>query len=113
MIISVGGHRYSDPDVLSLVYSGSEPLDPRVEVVRRARKLNERLRLFGNVEDPRQRLKILASFAGINVSPMTNSGAQKREALLFQNSSGERHAYYDPTPSEGRVNFSIAHEIAH
>lgn len=115
MTVTVGGHRYSDPDVLSLVHSGHEPLDPRLEVIRKARELNARLRLFGNVEDPRERLEILASFADIIVSPMINSpsAAQNREALLFRNSSGERHAYYDPTPSEGRVNFSIAHEIAH
>ncbi|MGH9967923.1 MAG: ImmA/IrrE family metallo-endopeptidase [Pyrinomonadaceae bacterium] len=115
MTVTVGGHRYSDPDVLSLIHSGREPLDPRVEVIRKARELNARLRLFGNVEDPRERLEILASFADIIVSPMTDSpsAAQNREALLFRNSSGERHAYYDPTPSEGRVSFSIAHEIAH
>jgi Zn-dependent peptidase ImmA (M78 family) len=115
MTVNVGGHRYSDPDVLSLVHSGREPLDPRVEVIRRARELNERLRAFDRIENPRERLEILASLADITVSPMAESpsAAQNRAALLFQNSSGQRHAYYDPTQSEGRVNFSIAHEIVH
>src|ERR1043165_3265484 len=115
MTVTVGGHRYSDPDVLSLIQSREELVDPRVEVIRKARDLNARLRLFGNGNNPRKRLEILASFADIIVSPMTNSppASQNREAVLFRNTSGERHAYYDPTPSEGRVNFSIAHEIAH
>jgi Zn-dependent peptidase ImmA (M78 family) len=115
MTVTVGGHRYSDPDVLSLIHGGSELLDPRVEVIRKARELNARLRSFGDVENPRERLEILASFADIIVSPMVNSPppSQNREAVLFRNTNGERCAYYDPTPSEGRVNFSIAHEIAH
>lgn len=115
MPISVGGHRYSDPDVLSLVHSGGELVDPRLEVIRRARELNEQLRSFEKVEDPHQRLEILASMAGITVSPMDRSAGatENREALLFRNSSGERHAYYDPTLSNGRINFSIAHEIVH
>ncbi len=115
MSVRVGGHRYSDPDVLSLVHSGSEPLDPRIEIIRRARELNERLRQFEAIENPRMRLEILASFAGITVTPMVQSPAasQNRAALLFQNSSGQRHAYYDPSQSEGRANFSIAHEIVH
>lgn len=115
MAVSVGGHRYSDPDVLSLIYSGSEPLDPRVEVIQRARDLNERLRLFPPISDPRKRIEILASLAGVKVLPMSNSPApaQNREALLFRNASGNTHAFYDPTLSEGRTNFSIAHEIVH
>ena len=113
--VSLGGHRYSDPDVLSLIYSGSVPLDPRVEVIRRARQLNEQLRSFGGVENPRERLSILASMAGITVSPMNKapSATQNREALLYRDSKGDRHAFYDPTSSDGRVNFSIAHEIVH
>lgn len=115
MTVTVGGHRYSDPDVLSLVHSGREPLDPRVEVIRRAKELNKRLRSFERIDNPRERLEILASLADITVSPMAASpnAAQNRAALLFQNSSGQRHAYYDPTQSEGRANFSIAHEIVH
>lgn len=115
MTITVGGHRYSDPDVLSLVHSGREPLDPRLEVLRRARELNERLRQFERIDNPRKRLEILASLVGITVSPMAESpgSVQNRAALLFRNSSGQRHAYYDPSQSEGRANFSIAHEIVH
>ena len=113
--VSVGGHRYSDPDVLSLIRSGNVLLDPRREVTRIARELNESLRSFDGVENPRRRLEILASMAGINVSPMntTPSVAQNREALLYQDSNGNRHAFYDPTSSDGRINFSIAHEIVH
>lgn len=113
MAVSIGGHRYSDPDVLSLIYSGSEPIDPRADVVRRARDLNEKLRSFPDIGDPRERIEILASLAGVRVLPMTNSPAQNREALLFRSGDGNAHAYFDPTLSEGRANFSIAHEIVH
>jgi Zn-dependent peptidase ImmA (M78 family) len=115
MAVSVGGHRYSDPDVLSLIYSGSGLLDPRVEVIRRAGDLNEQLRSFPAIKDPRTRIEILASLAGVKVLPMSNSPApaQNREALLFRNAGGNTHAFYDPTLSAGRANFSIAHEIVH
>jgi Zn-dependent peptidase ImmA (M78 family) len=113
--ITVGGHRYSDPDVLSLIYSGSDLLDPRAEVIRRARNLNQELRSFGTIDNPRERIEILASLAGITALPMANppSPEQNREALLFRNSKGAAHAFYDSSRSDGRVNFSIAHEIVH
>ena len=113
MAVSIGGHRYSDPDVLSLIYSGSEPIDPRSEVVRLARDLNEKLRSFPDIKDPRERIEILASLAGVKVLPMSNSPSQNREALLFRSGDGNAHAFFDPTLSEGRANFSIAHEIVH
>lgn len=112
--ISVGGHRYSDPDVLSLIKSGQAFLDPRSEVTRRAQELNQQLRSYGAVEDPRQRIEILASLAGIKVSPMVGSGLLgQREALLYRNSDGTAHVFYDSSYPRGRVNFSIAHEVIH
>lgn len=113
MSVRVGGHWYSDPDVLSLIYSGNDLIDPRAEVVRRARELNAGLRSFPPVNDPRKRIEILASLAGVKVLPMSKSPSQNREALLFRSASGKAHAYFDPTLSEGRANFSIAHEIVH
>jgi hypothetical protein len=112
----IGGRAYTDPDVLSLIKSGgAEPLDPRAEVLRRARALCDRLRVFGSVPDPRKRIEMLASLAGIKVAPMsgTGLGTGTREALVYQDADGSRRAFYDPTYSEGRVNFSIAHEIIH
>ena len=113
MTVSIGGHRYSDPDVLSLIYSGSELIDPRDEVVQRARALNEKLRSFPPVNNPRERMEILASLAGVKVLPMSNSPSQNREALLFRSGNGDANAFFDPTLSEGRANFSIGHEIVH
>src|SRR5688572_7266270 len=113
MAVSVGGHRYSDPDVLSLIYSGNQLIDPRAEVVQRARDLNKKLRLFPAINDPRERIEILASLAGVKVLPMSNSPSQNREALLFRSGNGDAHAFFDPTLSEGRANFSIGHEIVH
>ncbi len=34
---SVGGHKYTDPDVLSLIFSKDVPVDPRAEVLQKAR----------------------------------------------------------------------------
>lgn len=113
MAVSVGGHRYSDPDVLSLIYSGGKLVDPRAEVVQRARELNKKLRSFPAINDPRERIEILASLAGVRVFPMSDSPSQNREALLFRSVDGNAHAFFDPTLSEGRTNFSIAHEIVH
>ena len=115
MTVSVGGHRYSDPDVLSLITSRRGLVDPRAEVIRRAKELNQELRSLGGITDPRDRIEILASLAGITVLPMANqpAHAQNREGLLFRNAGGHARAFYDPTLSEGRVNFTIAHEIVH
>ena len=114
--VSIGGRSYSDPDVLSLIHNHGAQIDPRAEIIARARKLNARLRTWGNVSDPRERLRILASFAGIIVKPMVKAGGiplQRREALIYRDHEGQRFAYYDPSFPDGRVNFSIAHEIVH
>jgi Zn-dependent peptidase ImmA (M78 family) len=114
--VSVGGHRYSDPDVLSLINNDGVLADPRLEVRLRAQRLNEKLRSFGgSITDPHERVKILASLAGIKVSAMSGSSRTARgcDALLYRDSGGSRHAVYDRTHSDGRTNFSIAHEIAH
>jgi hypothetical protein len=114
--VSIGGRSYSDPDVLSLIQGHGGQVDPRAEIIGRARELNARLRTWGGVSDPRERLAILASFAGIIVKPMVNIGGmplQRREALIYRDHDGQRFAYYDPTFPDGRVNFSIAHEIVH
>jgi len=115
LTLSVGGHRYSDPDVLSLIKSRRGLVDPRAEVIRRAKKLNQELRSLGDIPEPRNRIEILASLAGITVLPMSDqpTHAQNREGLLFRNAGGHARAFYDPSLSDGRVNFTIAHEIVH
>jgi len=101
--------------VLSLIHSRRGLVDPRAEVIRRAQDLNQELRSFGPIDDPRKRIEILASLAGITALPMANqpAQAQNREGLLFRNAGGHARAFYDPSLSEGRQNFTIAHEIAH
>lgn len=113
--ISIGGRKYSDPDVLSLIRSRPGGVDPRAEVVRRARELHYRLRNLGEFDNPRERLEALASLAGIKTAPMsvTAIGSAKREALIYRDTDGTKRAFFDPTPPAGRVNFSIAHEIIH
>ena len=80
--LTIGGHRYSDPDVISLIETAGGRVDPRLEVIRRARELNQRLKAFaGSPADPRQRIEILASLAGITAAPMTiSSSTGGREA---------------------------------
>jgi Zn-dependent peptidase ImmA (M78 family) len=111
--IRVGGRVYTDPDVLSLIRAQS--VDPHSEVVRKAQELNQRLRNFGATTEPRRRLEMLASLAGLKVAQMSGPGLGKgkREALIYRDTDGSRQIYYDPTLPEGRVNFSIAHEIVH
>jgi Zn-dependent peptidase ImmA (M78 family) len=113
--LHVGGRGYRDPDVLSLIRSGREPIDPRVEVIRRARALVAQLQSLGPVPDPRSRIEILASLAGIKVTAMSGAGVGQgsSEALVYHDVDGSRRAFYDPTYSEARINFSIAHEIIH
>lgn len=113
--VTIDGRSYSDPDVLSLIRSQGGSVDPRREVIRKARALNARLRSFDAIEDPRERLRILGSLAGVTINPMVAGvGPDKnREALIYQDRDGRRFSFYDPTLNEGRVNFSIAHEIAH
>jgi hypothetical protein len=115
MPVTVGGHRYSDPDVLSLIFSGDSLIDPRKAVIERARALNKQLSSFGPIADPRKRIEILASLAGVKVRPMTDSSGRTsaREALLFRDAAGQRNAFYDPRVLEARSNFSIGHEIVH
>src|SRR5579863_9911914 len=113
--VRINGRTYSDPDVVALIRSNGRPVDPYHEVVRKARELNQQLRNFGEVPDPRSRLEILASLARVKVAPMEGPGVGKsgREPLVYQDSDGSSRAYYDPSNAEARVNFSIAHEIAH
>lgn len=113
--VSISGKTYSDPDVLALIYSRADPVNPREEVLRRARALNEQLRQLGPPRDPRQRLEILASLAGITVAPMATApgGSSKGEALIYRDADGTTRAYYDRSFSDARINFSIAHEIVH
>jgi Zn-dependent peptidase ImmA (M78 family) len=112
----IGGRVYTDPDVLSLIRTSVQPIDPQREVVRRARALNQKLRNWGDeIANPRERLEVLASLAGLKVAPMSGSGlgSGAREALVYKDRDGSRRIYYDPTLPEGRANFSIAHEIVH
>jgi Zn-dependent peptidase ImmA (M78 family) len=115
--IRVGGRRYSDPDVLSLIKATGSLVDPRSSVLTQARKRLQTLNKFHDVpRDPIERLTILASICGIaEVVPMNieQRKGDKRDALLVPNISGGRSIIYNPTAPRTRVAFSIAHEIIH
>jgi hypothetical protein len=74
--IRIGGRSYADPDVLSLIRTRVERVDPQREIIRKARELNQRLRDLGEETEPRRRLEMLASLAGLKVAPMASSGTQ-------------------------------------
>jgi len=115
--IRVGGRRYSDPDVLSLIKATGSLVDPRSSVLTQARKRLQTLSKFHDIpKDPIERLTILASTCGIaEVVPMNieQRKGDKRDALLVPNVSGGRSIIYNPTAPRTRVAFSIAHEIIH
>jgi Zn-dependent peptidase ImmA (M78 family) len=115
--IRVGGRRYSDPDVLSLIKATGSLVDPRSSVLTQARKRLQTLNKFHDIpKDPIERLTILASICGIaEVVPMNieQRKGDKRDALLVPNVSGGRSIIYNPTAPRTRVAFSIAHEIIH
>jgi hypothetical protein len=115
--IRVGGRRYSDPDVLSLIKATGSLVDPRSSVLTQARQRLQTLNKFHAIPtDPIERLTILASICGINeVIPMNieQRRSERRDAVLVPNISSGRTIIYNPTVPRSRVAFSIAHEISH
>lgn len=115
--IRVGGRRYSDPDVLSLIKATGSLVDPRSSVLTQARKRLQTLNKFHDIpKDPIDRLTILASICGIaEAVPMNieQRRGEKRDAILVPNVSGGRSIIYNPAVPRSRVAFSIAHEIIH
>jgi hypothetical protein len=99
--IRVGGRRYSDPDVLSLIKATGCLVDPRSSVLTQARKHLHSLKRFDAIPtDPIERLTILASMCGIGeVIPMNleQRRGEKRDAVLVPDISGGRSIIYNPT----------------
>lgn len=113
--IRVGGRRYTDPDVISLIRATGSLVDPRSSVLNQARNLLAKLDLFDDVPvQPIERLTILASIMGITVEPMDieRQRMEKRDAILLTTQS-KRVILYNPNRPTSRVAFSIAHEISH
>src|SRR5579863_1798853 len=115
--IRVGGHRYSDTDILSLIRAAGEFVDPRAAVLTEARRLNEEFEGYeGAGIDPIERLRILASLRGLEVSEMNPDSlqAERRDAILIpRNGAKGGLIAYNPRREPARVAFSLAHEIAH
>jgi hypothetical protein len=114
--ITVGGRRYTDPDIISLIRATGQLVDPRSAVIHQARQLNAEYRSFGNLSEPFERLKILASLRGLDIAEMDaqRSSREKRDAVLVPGSASKRGLIlYNPSRQRGRIGFSVAHEIAH
>jgi hypothetical protein len=114
--ITVGGRRYTDPDIISLIRATGELVDPRSAVIHQARQLNNEYRSFGNESEPFERLKIIASLRGLDVAEMDprRSSREKRDAVLVPGARPKRgFILYNPSQPHGRIAFSVAHEIAH
>ena len=114
---SIGGHKYTDPDVLALIFSKSVPLDPRLEVLRKAREALQTMESFGNVPiDPFERLRLLSSICGIaKIVPLSfeQCAGEPRDAFISRSLNGDVNVFFNPLRPRARQVFSIAHEIAH
>jgi hypothetical protein len=118
--VRVGGRKYSDPDVISLIRATGELVDPRSAVINQARRLNQQYKSYeGGPSDPFKRLEIIASLTGLTISPMNVEQQRKsedRDAVLIPSGrgrGGKGQIFYNPLRPPGRVAFSIAHEISH
>ena len=113
--LSIGGRRYSDPDIISLIRQSGGLIDPRWKVVNMARALIEETRTFSGLpNDPLERLKIIASLKGIKIKPMVMNQVrqEKRDAALYPTDSGWT-VLYNPNCPKYRIVFTIGHEIVH
>jgi len=82
----VGGRKYTDPDVISLIKATGSLVDPRSSVLSQARSLLAKLRVFDDIpSDAIKRLTMLASLQGITVDSMEIDRQQreKRDAILL------------------------------
>jgi uncharacterized protein DUF955 len=114
--ITVGGRRYSDPDIISLIRATGQLVDPRSAILTQASRLNAQYRsLGGDGQNRFERLKILASLRGLSVEPMElqRSARETRDAVLVPTLNGRAQILYNPSRPAGRTAFSIAHEITH
>src|SRR5690348_15662426 len=113
--VRVGGRKYSDPDVVSLVGAAGGLADPRSIVVTQARRLNAQYRALGGDRcDPWERVLILASMSGLEVKAMDVGHKQEdRDAVLVTTRGNRGQILYNPRRPKPRVIFSIGHEITH
>src|SRR5579872_4777200 len=112
-MLTVGGRRYSDPDVIALATENGKAADPRLSIKTKARNLLERLNRYPGVPTDRfERMKVLASLNGIRIQPMDLGLLQKngREAVLYNTSTGWQ-VLYNPAQPRTRLLFTLAHEI--
>lgn len=113
--VSIGGRRYSDPDIVSLCKQSGGLIDPRWTVVNMARALLEKAKDFpGLPHDRLERLKIIASLNGIKVAPMAIDQVrqEKKDAVIYPTHTGWR-VLYNPSCRPSRIVFTIGHEIVH
>lgn len=118
--VRVGRRKWSDPDVLALIRATGELVDPRSVVLSEARKLNATYRQFESEGvSPFDRLVHLASLRGLQVLPMDTRRrrSESRDAVVLLHETQKRRLrgtiLYNPDRPQGRVAFSLGHEIAH
>ncbi len=112
----MGGRRYSDPDIISLIRATGQLVDPRSAILTQASRLNAQYReLGGDGRNRFERLKILASLRGLSVDAMDRqrSARETRDAVLVPTMGGRSQILYNASRPLGRTAFSIAHEITH
>ena len=113
--IHVGGRTYTDPDVLSLIRTRVESVC--LEVIKKARELNQRLREMGDVVgDPLRRMgdfKMFGRNQGVSEWSVPVSAKTTRQVLFTAIPTAAAGCNHILTLPDGRVNFSIGHEIVH
>jgi Zn-dependent peptidase ImmA (M78 family) len=113
--VRIGGHKYCDPDVISLISATGQLVDPRSSVLTQARRVSSEYKsLGGDFSDPLERVIIIASMLDIQVMPMSveQRKTESRDAVLINTESGRQILYNTNRPKQ-RVAFSISHEITH
>lgn len=107
--ITVGGRRYTDPDIISLIRATGQLIDPRSAVVHQAKELNREYKSFASQSQPFERLTILASLRGLEIHEMDPQLAarEKRDAVLIPTSSPKglrgQILYNSARPRQGGV----------
>jgi hypothetical protein len=139
-LIRVAGRAYTHPDLIEFIRhpddfvervpfwfrpilgrqidnAGRGPIDPYIYMVKSAARLSEMGQsCFRSPQDgdPRERLEYKASLIGYQVSADRGLYLERGDEGYSVSGPGEKkRIVYDPDRPKSRINFTLAHEIAH
>ena len=110
-----GRQQVTDPDIRALLQAHGDSLDA-FQIIRE--KATALLKKFGCFEDdsptPLDRIKAIASVAGLDVRAAAGEMSKGRVAMFVPSGDGTKgYIVYDPSLPPTRVVYSIGHEIVH